>query len=179
MKKSKPKNPNLPKDKKLDRPLWVCHFCGKAGHTHPNCFKLQAAKQANKQKVPSSTRSYRTYWWIGKGCKPSYQFWSCSSYNNSKTRVTFKRLWMQKAQSNWVFLTWSLCFISKSFVNFFSLMFLFSFAFRICIELHSCISYQVDFVCFSKNFKKINIKKKMERGMWKDVFCITYHGCVL
>ena len=23
---SKPKNPNLPKDKKHDRPLWVCHF---------------------------------------------------------------------------------------------------------------------------------------------------------
>ena len=77
---------------------------------------------------------------------------------------------MQKAQSNWVFLTWSLCFISKSFVNFFSLMFLFSFAFRICIELHSCISYQVDFVCFSKNFKKINIKKNGKRNV---------EGCVL
>ena len=47
-KESKPKNPNLPKDKKHDRPLQVCHFCGKAGHTHLNCFKLQVAKQANK-----------------------------------------------------------------------------------------------------------------------------------
>ena len=40
LKKSKPKNPNVLKDKKHDRPLWVCHFCGKARHTRPNCFKL-------------------------------------------------------------------------------------------------------------------------------------------
>ena len=45
------KNPNLPKEKKHDRPLWVCHFYGKAGHTHLNCFKLQAAKRANKPRV--------------------------------------------------------------------------------------------------------------------------------
>ena len=51
-KKSKPKNSNLPKDKKHDRPLWICHFCGKARHTRPNCFKLQTAKRVNKQKVP-------------------------------------------------------------------------------------------------------------------------------
>ena len=49
---STPKNPNLPKDNKHDRLLWVCHFCGKAGQTHPNCFKLQVAKRANKPKVP-------------------------------------------------------------------------------------------------------------------------------
>ena len=42
LKEFKPKNPNLPKDKKHDRPLWICHFCGKARHTCPNCFKLQA-----------------------------------------------------------------------------------------------------------------------------------------
>ena len=34
-----------------DRPAWVCHFCGKFGHICPNCFKLQAAKRANKPKV--------------------------------------------------------------------------------------------------------------------------------
>ena len=44
LKESKPMNPNLPKDKKHDRPLWVCHFCGKAKHNCPKCFKLQAAK---------------------------------------------------------------------------------------------------------------------------------------
>ena len=52
LKESKPKNPNPPKDKKHDRPLWVCLFCGKAGQTRPNCFKLQVAKWANKPKVP-------------------------------------------------------------------------------------------------------------------------------
>ena len=51
LKEFKLKNPNLPKDKKCDKTLWVCHFCGKAGHTPPNCFKLQAAKRANKPKV--------------------------------------------------------------------------------------------------------------------------------
>ena len=51
LKESNSKNPNLPKEKKHDRPLWVCHFYGKAGHTHLNCFKLQAAKRANKPRV--------------------------------------------------------------------------------------------------------------------------------
>ena len=40
LKASKPKSPNFPKDKKHDRPLWVCHLCGKARHTRPNCFRL-------------------------------------------------------------------------------------------------------------------------------------------
>ena len=35
-----------------DKPAWVCHFCGKSGHIRSNYFKLQAAKQANKLKVP-------------------------------------------------------------------------------------------------------------------------------
>ena len=30
--KPKPNNPTLPKDKLHDRPLWVCHFCGKTRH---------------------------------------------------------------------------------------------------------------------------------------------------
>ena len=41
LKESKPKNPTLPKDKLHNRPLWVCHFCGKTGQICPNCFKLQ------------------------------------------------------------------------------------------------------------------------------------------
>ena len=51
LKEFKPKNPTLSKDKLHDKPLWVCHFCGKTGHICPNCFKLQAAKRANKPKV--------------------------------------------------------------------------------------------------------------------------------
>ena len=46
------KAPNPPKSKLHDNPAWICHFCGKFGHIHPNCFKLQAAKRANKPKVP-------------------------------------------------------------------------------------------------------------------------------
>ena len=52
LKKSKSNTPNPPKDKLHDRPIWVCHFCGKSRHICPNCFKLQAAKCANKPKVP-------------------------------------------------------------------------------------------------------------------------------
>ena len=29
----------------------MCHFCGKSKHIRPNCYKLQAAKRANKSKV--------------------------------------------------------------------------------------------------------------------------------
>ena len=52
LKESKPKTLNPPKDKVHDRPAWVCHFCGNSGHIRPNCFKLKAAKQANRPKVP-------------------------------------------------------------------------------------------------------------------------------
>ena len=48
LKKSKPKNPTIPKDKEHDKPLWVCHFYGKTGHIRLNYYKLQAAKRANK-----------------------------------------------------------------------------------------------------------------------------------
>ena len=51
LKESKPKNSTLSKDKLHDKPAWVCHFCGKSRHIHPNCFKLRAAKRANKPKV--------------------------------------------------------------------------------------------------------------------------------
>ena len=105
LKESKPKNPNLPKDKKHDRPLWVCHFCEEAGHTHPNCFKLQAAKQENKQKVfvPQAqdpmvliselVKALNLYTNVGVAHHSNIN-------NNSKTKVASKRLWMQKAQSN-------------------------------------------------------------------------------
>ena len=36
------------------KPAWVCHFCGKFRHIRPNCYKLQAAKRANKPKVSVS-----------------------------------------------------------------------------------------------------------------------------
>ena len=52
LKESKPRKPTLSKDKPHDKLAWVCHFCGKFGHIHPNYYKLQAAKRANKPKVP-------------------------------------------------------------------------------------------------------------------------------
>ena len=51
IKESKPKNPNPPKGKLHDRPMWVCYFCGKSRYIRPNYFKLQSAKRANKLKV--------------------------------------------------------------------------------------------------------------------------------
>ena len=48
----KPKASNPFKGKTHDKPGWICHFCGKFGHIRPNCYKLQAAKRANKPKVP-------------------------------------------------------------------------------------------------------------------------------
>ena len=48
---SKPKAPNLSKGKTHDKPAWICHFCGNYGHIHPNYYKLQATKSANKPKV--------------------------------------------------------------------------------------------------------------------------------
>ena len=53
LQESKPKTPNPPKDKVHNKPAWVCYFCGKSKHIRPNYFKLQAAKQANKPKVPA------------------------------------------------------------------------------------------------------------------------------
>ena len=51
LKKSKPKESTLSKDKMHGKPAWVCHFCGKSRHICPNYYKLQAAKRANKPKV--------------------------------------------------------------------------------------------------------------------------------
>ena len=52
LKESKLKVSNLSKDKMHGKPAWACHFCGKSRHIHPNYYKLQAPKRANKPKVP-------------------------------------------------------------------------------------------------------------------------------
>ena len=96
LKESKPKNPTLPKDKMHDRPLWVCHFCGKTGHICPNCFKLQVAKRANKPKVlVPQVQDHMVL--IGELVKALNLY---SMNNNSKAKVASKRFWIQKAQSN-------------------------------------------------------------------------------
>ena len=52
LKESKPKESTLSKDKMHVKLAWICHFCGNSGRIRPNCYKLQAAKRANKPKVP-------------------------------------------------------------------------------------------------------------------------------
>ena len=51
LKESKPKESTFSKDKMHGKPAWVCHFCGKSRHIHPNYYKLQVTKRANKPKV--------------------------------------------------------------------------------------------------------------------------------
>ena len=105
LKESKPRSPNLPKGKKHDRPLWVCHFCGKAGYTCPNYFKLQSAKQATKQKV-TVPQAQDPMTLIGELVKTLNLYTNAgvahhsNLNNNSKTKVASEKLWMQKTQSN-------------------------------------------------------------------------------
>ena len=105
LKESKPMNPNLTKDKKHDRPLWVCHFFGKARHTRLNYFKLPVAKRANKPKV-LVPQAQDPMVLIGELVKALNLYTNprvanhSNMNNNSKARVASKKFWMQKAQSN-------------------------------------------------------------------------------
>jgi len=105
LKESKPKQSILSKDKSHDKPAWVCHFYGKSGHIHPNCYKLQTAKRANKPKVPvpqaqdpialigELVKALNLYSNLGVG--------NHSNVNtNSNARGASKKFWMQKTQSN-------------------------------------------------------------------------------
>ena len=105
LKEFKPMNPNLHKDKKHDKPLWVCHFCGKVGHIRPNCFKLQVSKRANKPKV-SVPQSQDPMVFIGELVKALNLYTNprvahhSHMNNNSSARVASKKFWIEKAQSN-------------------------------------------------------------------------------
>ena len=105
LKESKPKKPTLSKDKIHDKPAWVCHFCGKTGHIHPNCYKLRAAKRVNKPKVlvpqvldpmvliGDLVKALNLYSNSGVGNHSQVN-------NNSNARGTSKRFWMQKTRPN-------------------------------------------------------------------------------
>ena len=88
-----------------DRPAWVCHFCGKSGHIHPNCFKLQAAKQANKPKV-HVPQAQDPMVLIGELVNTLNLYFNpgvaqnSNVNNNFNARVASKKFWKQKAQSN-------------------------------------------------------------------------------
>ena len=105
LQESKPKAPNPPKSKLHDKPAWVCHFCGKSGHIHPNWYKVQATKRANKPKVPMPqaqdpivligelVKALNLYSNLGVGHHSKVN-------NNSNARVASKKFWVQKAQYN-------------------------------------------------------------------------------
>ena len=101
LKESKPKQPTLSKDKSHDKSAWVCHFCGKSGHIRPNCYKLKAAKRANKPKVPVP-QAQDPMVLIGKLVKvlnlySNPGFGNHSHVNkNSSAHGASKRFWMQQ-----------------------------------------------------------------------------------
>ena len=150
MKESKLKESTLSKDKMHGKPVCVCHFCGKSGHIRPNYYKLQAAKRANKPKV-SVPQAQDPIALIGELVKALNLYSNLGVGNhtnvnkNSNAHSAFKKFWMQKTQTNCVFLTWALCFVAFPFVTFVlcSLVFVFFFSLfsRSCIALHSCISF--------------------------------------
>ena len=82
LKESKPKESTLTKDKLHGKPAWVCHFCGKFGHIRPNCYKLQAAKRANKPKVhvPQAQDPMILIGELVKTLNLYFQSWSCSEF---------------------------------------------------------------------------------------------------
>ena len=105
LKESKPKQSTLFKDKSHDKPAWVCHFYGKSGHIRPNCYKLQAAKRANKPKVPVP-QAQDPMVLIGELVKAlnlysNPRIGNHSHMNtNSNARGASKRFWMQKTRTN-------------------------------------------------------------------------------
>ena len=101
---SKPKKPNQSGSKKNHKPQWFCHFCGGVGHTRPNCFKLQAIKQASKPQVlvPKAqdpmtlihelVKVLSLYTTTGAEIR-------VNSNRNSNSKYASERVWMQKTQS--------------------------------------------------------------------------------
>ena len=93
-----------------DKLAWVCHFCRKSRHICPNCFKLQAVKWVNKPKVPvplaqdpmvligELVKDLNLYSNLGVSQDSNLK-------NNSNAWGASKKFWIQKTQSNWVFLT--------------------------------------------------------------------------
>ena len=85
-------------------------------------FKLQVAKRANKPKVPMpQAQDFMVL--IGELVKALNLYSNhgvghhSNVNNNSNARVASKKFWMQNAQSNCVFLRWSLCLITLLFVT--------------------------------------------------------------
>ena len=97
----KPKNPNHPGSKKQHKTQWFCHFYGGVGHACPNCFKLQASKQAYKQKVPVQKAQdpmaliHELVKVVNLYANTEAKF-RTNSTRNSNSKYASKRVWMQK-----------------------------------------------------------------------------------
>ena len=137
--------------------------------------KLQAAKRANKPKVPvpqaqdpialigELVKALNLYSNLGVGNHSNVD-------TNSNARGAFKKFWMRKTQTNWVFLTWSLCFIAfLLWPLFFVLWFL---CFFCLYDLH-CITFMhfiLGVFLFNIYIKK---KKRGKKGRKKEVHCCS------
>ena len=101
---SKPKKLNHLESKKQHKPQWLCRFCGEVGHTCPNCFKLQASKQATKQKV-SMPKAQDPMSLIHELVKALNLYantradFKSSSSRNSNLKFASKRVWMQSVDA--------------------------------------------------------------------------------
>ena len=76
------------------------YFCGRDGHTRPNCFKLQALKQSPKQKVhvPKAQDPVALIHELVKVLN-LYTNARAEIKTNPNSKFASKRVWMQKTQS--------------------------------------------------------------------------------
>ena len=97
---SESKNSNQSGSKKNHKPQWFCHFCGKVGHTRPNCFNLQALKHSPKQKVlmPKAQGPVALIHELVKVLN-LYTNAGVEIRTNPNSKFASKRVWMQKTQS--------------------------------------------------------------------------------
>ena len=80
-------------------------FFGKSGHIRPNCYKLQAAKRANKPKVlmPQAQDHIALIGELVKALNVYSNLGVGNHFNvntNSNACGAFKKFWMQKTQTN-------------------------------------------------------------------------------
>ena len=112
---------------------------------------------------------------------------------NSNARGASKKFWMQKAHSNWVILTWSLCFIAILFVT---IVLWFLFSLFLGFALHNIHAFHLRlflffFVLFCFFFCFLfPLKKRKKKGsklyfalfswFWKQGWSICFHiTCLL
>ena len=157
----------------------MCHFCGKSEHIQPNWYKLQAAKKANKPKV-SVSQAQDPIALIGELVKALNLYSNLGVGNhsnvntNSNTRGASKKFWMQMIQTNWVFLTWSLCFIA------FPLWPLFFVPWFLCFSLLS-LGVALHYIhafhsrCFFYSKKKKGREERKEK--WSTLLFLHYSLC--